>query len=97
MTSVSLSAGSTLTTLGGAIGCFLRRCLADRFAGGVDDGGDLFFDNRAETGECTGFCDLIVGLDGSGLLDLAFELLLLGLVLGNTGALTSAVRSTYSS
>jgi hypothetical protein len=46
---------------------------------------DLFFGNGAEPADLVGLCLLVVGLDGSGLLDLALELLLFGLVLGGTG------------
>lgn len=83
MTSSSLSAGSTLTTLGADMNV-LPGCLADRFAGGVDDWGDLFFYDRGDSGDLmVGVCYFVVGLDGSGLFDLSFELLLFGLVPGS--------------
>jgi hypothetical protein len=91
-TSVWLFPGSTATTFG---------------AGGVDgalDTGfglllgswDLFFGDRAEAADRVGFGRLVIDVDGAGLLDLAFELLLFGLVLGNLGLWLWDLLSTYS-
>jgi len=71
MTSVSLFAGSTLTTFGADTGF------------GLLLGSDLFFGDLADAGDLIGGSQLIVGLDRSCLSDLSFELLLFGLVLGN--------------
>jgi hypothetical protein len=84
MTSVSRLPGSTLTTLGADTGL------------GLLLGDDLFFGDLAEAADLVGAGYLVVGVDGSGLLDLPFELLLFGLVLGIAKALAAALLSTYS-
>ena len=71
MTSVSRLPGSTLTTTG-----------ADTGLGLLLLGGDLFFGDRAEAADLIGLGYLVVDVDGACLLDLSFELLLFGLVLG---------------
>jgi hypothetical protein len=84
MTSVSRLPGSTLTTTGADTGL------------GLLLGDDLFFGDLAEAADLVGAGYLVVGVDGSGLLDLPFELLLFGLVLGIAKALAAALLSTYS-
>lgn len=84
MTSVSLFPGSTLTTLGADTGL------------GLLLGDDLFFGDCADADDLAGIGLLVVDINGSGLLDLAFELLLFGLVLGIAKALAAAFLSTYS-
>jgi hypothetical protein len=84
MTSVSRLPGSTLTTTGADTGL------------GLLLGDDLFFGDRAEAADLVGLGYLVVDVDGACLLDLSFELLLFGLVLGTAWALVPTFLSTYS-